>query len=350
MSRASREPREGTWGPRLGLRAVALALLVFAGPAAAQTKTGTSMGQFLLIEPSARVAGMGNAGAAMASGLDGVYFNPAAIAGVERYGAMITHSEWLAGIRFDYVAASIPMGKWGSAFASVTSLNSGEIPVRTVSQPHGTGERFTVSDVALGLGYGREITDRFSAGAQVHYVQESIWNSTASTMTLSIGTLYRVSDQGLHIGASLANFGTQTGYDGRDLRITYDNDPDRFGDNSALPAEMFTGDFPVPVLFRLGLGAPFKLDHGIRLTVEADAYHPSDNSESISLGTEVSYREQFSLRLGYQNAFLTDSEVGLTLGTGINGKYDDIRYHVDYAWADHGRLGNVSRLTLGFGF
>jgi hypothetical protein len=326
------------------------AALVAAGPAMAQSKTGTSMGAFLMIEPNARVAGMGNAGVATATGVDGLYYNPAAIAGVEGYAVSFTHAAWLADIRYDYVAAAIPVGSWGNAYATVTSLNSGEIAVRTVSQPLGTGERFSVSDVAIGLGYGRQVTDRFSAGGQITYAQETIWHSSAATVTLSVGTLYRVSERGLHIGASLANFGTQAGYDGRDLRITYDNDPSRYGDNGTLPGEIVTGDFPVPVMFRLGVGAPFQLNPKARLTVEVDAFHPSDNTESMSLGSELVLANRLALRAGFQNAFLQDSEVGLTAGTGFQGDYGDIRYQVDYAWAEHGRLGNVSRLTLGFGF
>jgi hypothetical protein len=335
----------------LRLGGVAALLLALAPlTASAQSKTGTSMGQFLLIEPGARTAAMGNAGVSLAVGLDGVYFNPAAVAGVEGYTGTFTHSDWLADIRYDYVAASIPIGSWGSAYATVTSLNSGDIDVRTVAQPLGTGEKFNVSDVGIGIGYGRQITDRFAAGGQITYVQESIWHSTASSVTLSVGTLYRVSERGLHIGAALANFGTQTGYNGRDLRITYDNDPTRFGDNGALPGEIVTGDFPVPVLFRLGVGAPFRLSPGVDLAVEVDGFHPSDNSESMSFGSELLLSNRFAVRLGWQNAFLTDAEVGLTAGTGVRGKYENIPYHVDYAWADHGRLGNVSRLTLGFGF
>jgi len=329
---------------------VALSLVLGAPSALAQTKTGTTMGQFLQIEPSARVAGMGNAGVAMAFGLDAVYYNPAAIAEVDHYQGTFTHSAWLADIRYDYVAASIPIGKWGSGYAAVTSLNSGEMDVRTVDQPLGTGERFTVSDVGIAVGYGRQITDRFAAGGQITYAQESIWHSTAGTVTLSVGTTYRVAENGLHIGASLANFGTQTGYDGRDLRITYDEDPSRNGDNGALPGEIVTGDFPVPVLFRVGIGAPFQLNPNARLTVEANAFHPNDNSESLSLGSELLLSNRLSVRAGYQNAFLTDSEVGLTAGAGFKSEYQDIQYHIDYAWADHGRLGNVSRLTLGFGF
>ncbi|TMQ73514.1 MAG: hypothetical protein E6K81_04295 [Candidatus Eisenbacteria bacterium] len=67
-------------GTGVPLLAAVLALALSAAPARAQSKTGTAMGQFLLIEPNARVAGMGNAGVALADGLDGVYYNPAAIA------------------------------------------------------------------------------------------------------------------------------------------------------------------------------------------------------------------------------------------------------------------------------
>jgi hypothetical protein len=327
----------------------ALALLA-AAPARAQTKTGTSMGQFLQIEPAARTAAMGGAGVSLSEGLDGVYFNPATIADVDRYAGTFTHSAWLADIAYDYVAASIPVGKFGCAYAAVTSLNSGAIDVRTVSQPQGTGEQYTVSDVGIGLGYGRQITDRFSAGAQVTYVQETIWNSTANSFTVSVGTLYRVSEHGLHIGASLANFGTQTGYSGRDLRITYDYDPSAHGDNGALPGEVVTGEFPVPTLFRLGVGAPFQLSPQMRLDVEADAFHPSDNTESMSFGSELVYGRRFAARLGWENAFQQDAEGGLTAGAGFNSEWQDVAFHIDYGWADHGRLGNASRLTLGVGF
>lgn len=340
-----------TCGKRL-LTAIAAVLgaLILAGTARAQSKTGTSMGQFLLIEPSARITGMGNAGVALPVGLDAVYFNPAAIAGTDHYELTINHSEWLAGIHYDYVAAAIPTGKWGSAYAAITALNSGDIDVRTVSQPLGTGEKYAVSDVAIGLGFGRQLTDRFSAGGQITFVQETIWNSSASTFTLDVGTHYQVSDEGLRIGASLSHLGTQTGYSGRDLRITYDNVPGQNGDNGALPGEIFTGDFPVPILFRFGLGMPFQLSQQTKLAVEVDAFHPSDNSESMSFGSEATFGNRLALRAGYQNLFLQDSEVGLTLGAGVMGNYQTAHYRLDYAWADQGRLRYSQRISLGLTF
>lgn len=336
--------------PTLRIALCALAALAAAAPAAAQTKTGTTMGTFLLIEPSARYSGMGNAAAALARGLEGVYYNPAAIATVERYGASFSHSAWIADIGYDYAIVAFPAGRWGGMFASVTSLNSGEMDVRTVAQPLGTGERFTVSDVAIGLGFGRWITDRFAAGGQVTYVQETVWNSSAGTVTLGVGTLYRVAEDGLHIGASLSHYGTETGFDGRDLRITYDNDPTRYGDNGTLPAEIFTGDFPVPVLFRLGAGLPYTLGRDVRLDLALDAYHPSDNSESVSVGAELSLADRVALRTGWQNAFQEDAEVGLTFGAGVRGDTENFDYNFDYGWADHGRLGDTHRFTVGFTF
>ena len=337
---------------RVGLRALlaAFALAASAVAAHAQSKTGTTLGQFLLLEPDARIAAMGNAGATAAQGLGGVYYNPAAVATAEGREVQFSHSQWLADIRFAHVILAMPVGKWGNGYASITSLNSGDILVRTVEQPLGTGERYQVSDIALAVGAGRFITDRFSVGVQVTYLQETIWNSSAGTMALNIGTLYRTSEQGLHIGSSLSHFGTRARYDGRDLRILYDNDPSRYGDNGTLPGLRSTDPFALPTLFRVGLGWPhrFNRDHAIQLAL--DAHHPGDSEESVSLGGEWAFRELFALRAGWQDLFLPDTESGATLGAGFRGQAGDYRYHCDYAWADHGRLGQAHRLSVGVSF
>ncbi len=329
---------------------VVLGLLPLAGAAAAQSKTGTTLGQFLLLEPDARLAAMGNAGVTASQGLGGVFYNPAAIAAVEGRAVQFSHSEWLADIGFEHVILAMPVGKWGNGYASITSLNSGDILVRTVDFPLGTGERYQVSDIALSLGAGRFITDRFSVGVQLTYLQETIWNSSAGTMALNVGTLYRTSENGLHIGSSLSNFGTRARYDGRDLRILYDNDPTRYGDNGTLPGLRHTDAFALPTLFRVGLGWPhrFNRDHAMQLAL--DAHHPGDGEESVSLGGEWAFRELLALRAGWQNLFLRDSEMGATLGAGIRGQVEEYRYHCDYAWADHGRLGQAHRLSVGVSF
>lgn len=327
---------------------LALALVAALAPAIApaQTKTGTTLGAFLLIEPSARVTALGNAGVALDPGLEGAYYNPAAAGRLERPQFTFSHVDWFADIRFDHVAAAIPLGGAGVGFVTLASLNSGEIDVRTVSQPLGTGERFTVSDLAIGLGYARTVTDRFAAGIQVKYVQETIWHTSAGTVTFDVGTAYRVRADGLTIGSSLSNFGTEARFSGRDLRITYDGDPTRSGDNGTLPGERFVQDYPVPVLFRVGAAYPWHIGEEWRGWATAEAIHPNDNSESMSAGGEITYRSLVSLRAGYHNLFKQDSEEGLAVGTGLQGRLQNFGYHVDYAWADQGRLGGVHRFAL----
>ena len=318
--------------------------------AAAQTNTGTTIGQFMLIEPNARIAGMGNAGVSMYEGLGSAYYNPSLAARETGYQLSFTHSAWFAGITYDYAAASMALGSLGQIYGSLTALNSGDIEVRTVNQPQGTGELFKVSDIALALGYAKQITLRFAAGAQVNYAQENIWHSSVSTVTFNIGTLYRLSENGLRIGSSLSNFGTRGAFNGADLRFTYDNTPAVFGDNSQLPGSRFTDPFPVPVLFRVGLGMPYQPNHDTKVIVAADLFQPHDNTESMSVGAEATLKDRVSLRAGWQNLFLQDSEVGLALGAGLQGRLDVYHYHCDYAWADEGRLGHVHRISLGLSF
>ena len=328
----------------------ALAAILAAGPALAQTNTGTTIGSFLEIEPNARVAAMGNAGVSAYDGLQGVYYNPASIGTVTGTELLFSHNAWIADISYDYAAFALPVGGLGNAYATITSLNSGDIEVRTVDQPLGTGERFSADDMAIGLGFGRQISPRFSAGVQFTFAQETVWHTSASAMMLSIGTLYRVSENGLRIGSSVSNFGTRAAYGGRDLRFTYDNVPGQSGDNSALPGVRYTDQFAVPLLFRVGLAMPVRLSDNGRLMLAADAFHPNDNSESVSFGAEYLMNDVLALRGGYQNLFLNDSEVGTTLGAGIKGQVDTYRYRVDFAWADEGRLGHASRLSVALSF
>jgi hypothetical protein len=293
---------------------------------------------------------MGNAGSAAGEGLAGAFFNPGAIARLDRHAIEFVHADWFAGIRYDWIGYAQPAGRLGNVYATFTSLNSGDMPVRTVTQPLGTGELFSVSDIALGLGLANQFSQRFAAAAQINYLQESIFHTSAGTLTFSAGTLYRVSADGLRIGASLANFGTRASFSGSDLAIAYDNVGGQNGDNPALPGSRDTDPFSVPITFRVGVAQPFLIAHDARLMLAADAVHPSDNTESVSFGAEVLLRDALGIRVGYQSLFLRDSEVGLTAGAGFKSSLDGVRYHVDYAWADQGRLDGTHRFSFGLLF
>ena len=331
------------------LVALVTVTMLVAGTAAAQTKVGTTFGAFTLIEPDARLAAMGNAGTASAEGLAGAFHNAAAAAGGQQRALEFVHTSWLAGIRHDWIAYAHPT-RFGAVYGTFTSLNSGEMTVRTVNQPLGTGERFSVSDIAISLGIAHPFSLRFAAAAQVNYLQETIFHTSAGTATFTASTLYRLSAKGLRMGATLSNFGTTARFSGNDLEIQYDNVPGQNGDNGTLPGVRGTDAFAVPTTFRVGLAQPFDLGHDARLLLAVDALHPADNTESMSFGAELSLRDQFALRVGYQSLFLQDSEVGLTAGIGVRSAVDGVRYHVDYGWADQGRLEDTHRFSFGLLF
>lgn len=325
-----------------------IALIVLAAThLVSQSKTGTSIGAFLSIEPSARISSMGNAGVTLYSEPQSVYYNPGAIGYMPGSALQFTHSQWIADISYDYGVFALEVEGIGNMYVTMTALNSGEIDVTTVEQPLGTGERYTVSDVAFGVGIGRQVSDRFAVGVQVNYIQETIWHSVMSAVSLSVGTIYRISPDGIHLGASISNFGSRGQFDGRDLRVLYDQNTAKNGDNGNLPAQLFTNDFPLPVMFRVGLGMPVYFGESNKLTLAADAFHPSDNTESMSVGAEYMFERFLFLRAGYQNLFLQDSEVGLTFGAGIEYEMSGYKFNFDYGWADHGRLKEAHRITVG---
>ena len=326
-----------------------LVLLLGSAPSWAQSKTGTTIGQFLLIEPSARAAGMGNAGVTTFQEVQSAYFNPGALGHLDGSDVQFTHSTWLADVTYNYAAAAIRFGTSNTLLLTVTALNSGDIEVRTVARPGGTGERYSVNNLAFGLGYSRRFTDRFSAGGQASYIRETIWHSSLSAVSFDFGVLYEFPFRAF-LGASVSHVGSRGAFDGRDLAIRFDQDGDLFGDNSNLPAALETEVWPLPILFRVGVGFPVEINASNRVLFVVDAFQPSDNNESISLGAEWTFLDLFSARAGYQNLFLEDSIVGLTLGAGL--QYDLFGYElrVDYAWNDYDLLGDTQRFTVGFSF
>ena len=317
-----------------------------ASGAVAQTQVGSTIGTFLRIEPSARGAAVGNAGPALPGGMEAVYYNIGALGLIENSEVQYSRTLWFEDINLDYVAVGLPIRGVGNFLVSVTALNSGDIDVRTVEQPLGTGELYSVSNVALGIGFGKRITSRFCAGIQANYVTERIWTASDKMVTFNLGTTYRLTESGVLMAFSLANLGTRARYSGSGLGIRFDPDPDSYGDNSALPAEQSTDNFPLPGLFRIGLSIPYRAGTSSTLLFLVEGLHPNDNSESVNLGVEWELWKILSLRGGYQTLFQTDGELGPTLGFGVARDLGTSHYNVNYAWADHEHLGSTHRVTV----
>ena len=334
--------------------ALVCAVLLAAGPALAQnvSRRGTTAAPFLTMGVGARGAAFGGAFTATVDDATALYWNPAGLTQMRTAEAVTVHSEWLAEVSHDFAGVAVPLAG-GVVGASVTLVGVPEMEVRTELNQQGTGETFDASDLAAGLSYARSITDRFALGGTVKYIQQRVWNSTASSVAVDIGTQFRTDFLGgLTIGAQLSNFGSDLQLDGRDLRTFVDPAPAQEGNNGRIPADFALDRWSLPLDFKLGV-VTRPLDTRLnRLTVAVDALHPSSNYESVNVGAEYGFRERFFVRGGYQGLFLDNAEGGLSLGVGVHQPlpYPNGMAKIDLAYRDAGRLGRVQTFGLSLTF
>lgn len=325
--------------------------LLFTGMVNGQSKVGSTAAPFLNVAVGPRAISMGGAFVATADDITALYWNPAGISRTLNSGALFTHTEWFADISYNWAGAVLQLGDMGALGMSITYLDYGEIEVTTLSEQQGTGEFYNPSDMAIGLSYAYNLTDRFSLGATAKYVQQTIWNSTASTVAFDLGVLFHSDLYGLRIGASITNFGDDMQMDGKDLLVQHDVAGNIEGNNDQILAKLNTDEFPIPLTFRVGLAMDLLDVEGHRFTIAADALHPNDNDESLSVGAEYQIMNIISLRGGYKSLFLDRSEEGLTLGVGLN--YDfapGLGIMIDYAYQDFGILENTQHFSVGVKF
>ncbi len=326
-------------------------LILFYADVFAQSKVGTTIGQFLKIEPSSRLVAMGNAGASLSNEASAAFYNPASLGRVQDINVQFTYSQWLADIKYNYAAAAINLEGLGTFGLQVTSLSSGDMEIRTVEKEAGSGLYFDVTNLSLGLAYGVMLTDRVSTGIGINYIQETIYNTSLNDVSFNFGVQYQTAIEGLAIGASVSNFGPRASYDGRDIYFNYDADPNKYGDHPRLPSELRMGSYGLPTLFRVGLSYLMNISDWSQLVIASDAMHTNDNTERINAGAEWLFLNTFAIRGGYRDLFLEDVEGGLVLGAGAYvGFAGSTKLSFDYAWADYGKLNNTHRFTVGIHF
>ncbi len=316
------------------------------------TKVGTTAGQFLKIGAGARALGMGNAYTAVSDDIFASYWNPAGMANSAGFGQVaFNHSEWLADIDYDYAAGGMNLGGMGTAYLTLTSLRVPEEKVRTEDYPEGDGRYWDASALAVGLGYAKKLTDRFSIGFNFKYIQESIWNSNSNGFALDVGTYYVTPFNDLVIGASISNFGSKLKLEGRDVQLNIDPDGNGSTGPNNIPGTYETNEYDIPLTFRIGLAMDVVKTRYFRLKTAVDASHPNDNTEYLNAGAEFSYNDLLFLRGGYKSLFLDDSEQGLTLGAGIKYELSLGNFiQINYAYADYGRLKDIQYIDVALTF
>ncbi len=317
------------------------------------SKSGTSVATFLEIPIGAPAIAMGSAFVSVANDATALYWNVAGTAELRKNEVVALHSNWLADTNLDFAGIVLALGNFGNIGFSVTSLTMGDMVVRTELLPDGTGEFFSASDLAAAVSYSRKLTDRFSIGFSGKYIRQAIWHESATAFAIDAGTTFRTDlFSGMVIGASITNFGSKMQLSGRDTRRFGRIDETKLGSNERIPFNVELDSWNLPLLLQFGVSTNLIKTENQRWTVAIDALHPSDDYESVNIGTEFAIGEFLFLRGGYQSLFLDNVEGGLSFGVGIKSHmlFSNASIKADYGFREMGRLENVHVFSFGVTF
>lgn len=300
--------------------------------------------QFLSIVSDARGAAMAEAMTSLQTGSSAMFFNPAGMAEMSTF-LDVTGStnKWIADITHTTfsVAVNPADGNYGVIGLSAQYVDYGEFYGTVVNKasPQGYDDTgiFKLSAFALGLGYAKQLTDRFSVGGQVKWVKQDLGESVIplindadttkqttsnklSPFVFDFGTQFKTGIKSLVFGMSIRNFSKEVQY-----------------------AEE---GFQAPLVFTLGISinvmdllGDLAHDHSLLLCV--DASHYRDHPEQVKIGLDYRFMEFFSIRGGYSSS---NDENDFTFGLGVS----KFGFTFDYAYTPFGVFDNVQRFTARF--
>ena len=324
--------------------------VLFSGLLFSQSKMGISSAAFLGIGASPKALSQGSAMVATASDASAIFWNPGATAQLEGNQIVFSNTDWFLDTEINYFAAIFKIGGANTFGLSYFNLDYGDEKVTTVQEQTGTGGFWSASDMFVTMSYARNLTDRFSLGGSIKYIQSKIWHESATSFAVDVGILFKTQIDGLRIGMSIANYGADMQYDGSDLYRKIDLDPDAIGHNETLTAKMKTEEWALPLFFRIGLAYTKDIGRYNKITLASDAFVPSDNEEQVNLGLEWEIMGQFAVRAGYKALGYEDSQEGLTLGGGLKYKVSNIGITLDYSYQEFEYFENVQTFGLGIFF
>jgi hypothetical protein len=330
----------------------------------ATTRVAQRGANFLEIGVGARAQGLGYAGTAMITGATASYWNPAGLATMDGITMAFSRSNLYddLGITHSFASAGIAFAGGGLALSYIR-LDSGDIPRATEDDPGADavqeGAFFSFAGTAIGVSYGRRLTDRLQVGMTARVVNEGIDRAQASWWGLDFGTLFNTGLYGLTLGAALTNIGSSAAYEGTLItnRITT---REAFAVN--LPVRYNTTPYQMPTSFRFAVvsdligGADALLgasgNHSFKVAV--DLNDGTDTDLQTALGAEYNFRNMVFLRGGKRfvneanDDFRSFSDF-LSFGGGIRLPILGRRLGFDYAFTNMGELQNVQTFSFEFG-
>lgn len=307
-------------------------------------KVGAAGAQFLKIGIGARANGMAGAQASASNDLSAIYWNPAGLADIRTMSANFSYTQWFASFKHNFAAISMPIGDYFTIAGHLITFGCDKIEITNFDRPEGTGNYYSVNDLAMGLSFSGYLTDQFSFGFTGRYVYNSFADLSSNGFSFDVGTIYQTGIQGIKLGFSIHNLGTEMEYSGQDLNTTK-----KIVDElnmSPLDAQYLTNPYSMPLIFRAGISSEVinTEDEEHKLIAALDFITFSDVPEQFILGAEYTWNKILSLRAGYR---IGHDQMNLAGGVGINYIGGGFSGQFDYSISPTKDLGWINRISVG---
>ncbi len=266
-----------------------------------------------------------------ASGVEALISNPAAILINQSTTAMFSRMNYIADTGVNYFGVAQRFGS-SNIGLTVTSWDYGDIPETTVENPEISPDNtWSAATIAVGLTYGRQLTDRIAAGITFKGLSQRIDDIDARTVALDAGMTYIVGESGLRFGVSLRNFGPQFSFNGVGLQ-----DP--------IVTASPSGDYEVPAEIRdvrselpsmLNFGAVYEREFTSDMTATVLANYRSNSYDvnQYAGGLELNFMNTLFVRGGLD---VPTEQVThwseWNVGGGLSLPIGPSRLMVDYAY------------------
>lgn len=305
---------------------------------------GTSSVNFLKTGIGAGNVGSGESELSFARDASILYWNPGAVSRLENVSMSVSYMNWLVKSNMANAAVTVPLG-FITAGLDVTYFTSGDIEETTLADQDGTGRFFSATDLVLGLTAAKNITDRFSLGIKLKYINESLSSVSASAIAFDIGSVFTTSFlNNMQLGITLSNFGSSIQFSGNDL-VTNQIVAGSPG-NKVVPALLQTEKWSLPLLFRIGVSTnAIEMDNYV-FRLSAAVLDTRDYETRFNAGGELELFKTLILRSGYKfNSDVSDFTAGLGLRSKSNYTGEMI---FNYAYVNFKDFNSIHQVSLGF--
>ncbi|MCH7769967.1 MAG: PorV/PorQ family protein [Bacteroidetes bacterium] len=297
-------------------------------------RAGISTAQFLKIGVGGRATALGDAFVAIANDASSLYWNPAGLVQFDNDQVMFSHNQWVADINHEFFGAVYHFGKNHALGVSVIALTMDDMPVTTEFAPFGTGQFFGFSDLAIGITYSQKMTDKFSFGVTVRYMEETLDKLKMRGVMIDLGTYYWTGLGSTRFAVTVSHFGAEMAPDGK-INLVGNREKSDWQ------------SFSPPTMFRIGFAFEPYENKEHKVTTSIQLNHPNDNSENFALAVEYVWKSLLSLRGGYK--FNVD-EQNISFGAGVDVPISIAKFTFDYSFVNFERLGSVHRFSIILGF